>query len=224
METSIFDLMEEVRRRINRCQRRGNCAFRADPGRSRSNECRQPQRSGTAECATRPGRADAVYRGSLKSDFEINASLFDPVKLPTLEELRQEVPGTNPDVLRLQAESEPGAPANRSGTCRRYSHPCSSLQQLSGIPIYLQPGGDERHHSHFLPPPGRNRCGSCRIRASSGNAGISPLRDWPTARIGLAGLADSKAQGGDVRGGNNQGGGEPHCVLPKPRIVLASEA
>jgi cobalt-zinc-cadmium efflux system outer membrane protein len=42
--------------------------------------------------------------GALPPNFEIRASLFDSVSLPALDELRQEVPAVNPEVLRLEAE------------------------------------------------------------------------------------------------------------------------
>ncbi|MEK7845224.1 MAG: TolC family protein, partial [Pseudomonadota bacterium] len=44
--------------------------------------------------------------GAIPIDFEINATLKDPVNLPPLETLRQQVPAVNPDVVRLQAEQE----------------------------------------------------------------------------------------------------------------------
>ena len=42
--------------------------------------------------------------GALPSNFGIQGSLYDPVTVPALEELRQEVPAVNPEVLRLEAE------------------------------------------------------------------------------------------------------------------------
>lgn len=42
--------------------------------------------------------------GALPANFELRASLLDPVRLPTLEVLRQEALDANPDVARLQAE------------------------------------------------------------------------------------------------------------------------
>jgi cobalt-zinc-cadmium efflux system outer membrane protein len=42
--------------------------------------------------------------GALPSSFEIQGSLYDPVTEPALEELRQEVPAVNPELLRLEAE------------------------------------------------------------------------------------------------------------------------
>ncbi|MEK7791714.1 MAG: TolC family protein, partial [Pseudomonadota bacterium] len=44
--------------------------------------------------------------GAIPTNFEITASLNNPIQLPPLDVLRQEVPTVNPDVLRLQAEQE----------------------------------------------------------------------------------------------------------------------
>lgn len=42
--------------------------------------------------------------GALPADFELRASLLDPVQLPALEALRQEALDSNPDLARLDAE------------------------------------------------------------------------------------------------------------------------
>lgn len=42
--------------------------------------------------------------GALPANFELRASLLDPVRLPTLAALRQEALDANPDVARLEAE------------------------------------------------------------------------------------------------------------------------
>ncbi|MEO8767554.1 MAG: TolC family protein, partial [Nitrosospira sp.] len=107
MEGSVFDLMEEVRRRIKVGVGVGETA-RFELIRADAEVLNAASRKEAAELNAQ--RARVALRqftaGALKPDFAINASLFDPVSLPPLEKLRQEVPAVNPDVLRLQAEWE----------------------------------------------------------------------------------------------------------------------
>lgn len=42
--------------------------------------------------------------GVLPAEFDVAASLSDPVELPSLEILRAELPVTNPEIQRLEAE------------------------------------------------------------------------------------------------------------------------
>lgn len=107
MEASIFDLMEEVRRRIKVAVGIGETA-RFELVRSDAEVLNAASRKEAAELATLRARVALMQftAGALKPDFVINASLFDPVNLPTLEELRQEVPTVNPDVVRLEAEQD----------------------------------------------------------------------------------------------------------------------
>jgi cobalt-zinc-cadmium efflux system outer membrane protein len=105
MEGSIFDLMEEVRRRIRVGVGVGETA-RFELIRADAEVLNAASRKEAAELNALRARVALMQftAGALKSDFVINASLFDPVILPPLEELRQEVPGVNPEVVRLEAE------------------------------------------------------------------------------------------------------------------------
>ncbi|MDQ3186715.1 MAG: TolC family protein [Pseudomonadota bacterium] len=105
MEGSIFTLMEEVRRRIKVAVGIGETA-RFELVRSDAEVLNAASRKEAAELGTLRARVVLMQftAGALKPDFAINASLFDPVDLPPLEELRQEVPAVNPDVVRLEAE------------------------------------------------------------------------------------------------------------------------
>jgi len=105
MEGSVLELMEEVRRRINVGVGVGETA-RFELIRAEAEVLNAASRKEAARLNAQRARVTLMQftAGGLKSDFEINASLFDPVNLPSLEELRREVPAVNPDVLRLQAE------------------------------------------------------------------------------------------------------------------------
>lgn len=107
MEGSVLDLMEEVRRRINVGVGVGETA-RFELVRAEAEVLNAASRKEAALLNAQRARVALMQftAGGLKADFEINASLFDPVNLPGLEELRREVPAVNPDVLRLQAESD----------------------------------------------------------------------------------------------------------------------
>ncbi len=105
MEASIFELMEEVRRRIKVAVGVGETA-RFELVRAEAEVLNAASRKEAAELGALRARVALMQftAGALKPDFAINASLFDPVSLPPLEDLRQEVPAVNPDVLRLEAE------------------------------------------------------------------------------------------------------------------------
>jgi cobalt-zinc-cadmium efflux system outer membrane protein len=105
MEGSVFDLMEEVRRRIKVGVGVGETA-RFELIRADAEVLNAASRKEAAELNALRARVALIQftAGALKQDFAISASLFDSVNLPPLEKLRQEVPATNPDVLRLQAE------------------------------------------------------------------------------------------------------------------------
>jgi outer membrane protein, heavy metal efflux system len=107
MEGSVFDLMEEVRRRIKVGVGVGETA-RFELIRADAEVLNAASRKEAAQLNAQRARVALIQftAGALKPDFTINASLFDPVNLPPLEKLRQEVPAVNPDVLRLQAELE----------------------------------------------------------------------------------------------------------------------
>ncbi|MDN5935736.1 MAG: TolC family protein [Nitrosospira sp.] len=105
METSIFELMEEVRRRIKIGVGVGETA-RFELVRAEAEVLNAANRKEAAELGALRARVALMQftAGALKPDFAINASLFDPVNLPSLEQLRQEVPAVNPEILRLEAE------------------------------------------------------------------------------------------------------------------------
>lgn len=110
VEQSIYDLVEDVRRRIKINVERGEIArfelIRADTEVQNAANRKEAARLGVerARIALRQFTA-----GAIPVDFEIHASLKDPVNLPPLEELRVQVPNVNPDVIRLQAEQERAA-------------------------------------------------------------------------------------------------------------------
>jgi cobalt-zinc-cadmium efflux system outer membrane protein len=105
MEGSIFHLMEEVRRRIRVGVGVGETA-RFELIRADAEVLNAASRKEAAELNGLRARVALMQftAGALKPDFVINASLFDPVILPSLEDLRQEVPTINPEVVRLEAE------------------------------------------------------------------------------------------------------------------------
>ncbi len=107
MEQSIYDLVEDVRRRIAINVERGESArfelIRADTEVQNAANRKEAARLGVQRARIALMQFTA---GAIPVDFVINASLSDPVQLPSLETLRQEVPTVNPDVIRLQAEQE----------------------------------------------------------------------------------------------------------------------
>ncbi|SDA28089.1 outer membrane protein, cobalt-zinc-cadmium efflux system [Nitrosospira sp. Nsp18] len=107
MEAGVFNLMEEVRRRIQVGVGVGETA-RFELIRADAEVLNAASRKEAALLNAQRARVALMQftAGALKPDFAINASLFDPVNLPPLEQLRLEVPAVNPDVLRLEAESE----------------------------------------------------------------------------------------------------------------------
>ncbi|MBN9125603.1 MAG: transporter [Nitrosospira sp. 56-18] len=107
MEGGVLDVMEEVRRRIKVGVGVGETA-RFELIRADAEVLNAASRKEAAELNTQRARIALLQftAGALRPDFELDASLFDPVNLPSLEELRQEVPTVNPDVMRLQAEEE----------------------------------------------------------------------------------------------------------------------
>lgn len=105
IESDIYDLMEAIRRRISLSVEVGETArfelIRAD-----------------TEAMTAANRKQAAFldaersrivllqltAGALPPTFDIAARLGDPVELPSLEALRAQLPASNPDILRLEAE------------------------------------------------------------------------------------------------------------------------
>ncbi|WP_292993188.1 TolC family protein [Nitrosomonas sp.] len=107
MEQNIYDLVDDVRRRIKINVERGEAArfelIRADTEVQNAANRKEAARLGVQRARIALMQFTA---GAIPADFEISASLKDPVNLPPLEELRIQVPQVNPDVVRLQAEQE----------------------------------------------------------------------------------------------------------------------
>ncbi|MBS0496606.1 MAG: Cobalt-zinc-cadmium resistance protein CzcC [Pseudomonadales bacterium] len=107
MEQGIYELVEDVRRRIAINVERGEVA-RFELIRAETEVQSALNRAQAAQLTVKRAQLALMQltAGAMPVDFEINASLKDPVQLPPLETLRQEVPAVNPDVVRLQAEQE----------------------------------------------------------------------------------------------------------------------
>jgi cobalt-zinc-cadmium efflux system outer membrane protein len=107
IETEVFDLMDDVRRRIKMAVEIGETA-RFELIRADAEVLNAAGRKEAAQLNAQRARIALVQltAGALKPDFELKATLRDPVQLPALEVLRQEVPAANPEILRLQAEQE----------------------------------------------------------------------------------------------------------------------
>ncbi len=107
IETEVFDLMDDVRRRIKLAVEVGETA-RFELIRADAEVLNAAGRKEAAQLNAQRARVmlRQLTAGALKPDFELSATLRDPVKLPMLEVLREEVPAVNPEILRLQAEQE----------------------------------------------------------------------------------------------------------------------
>lgn len=107
LEQAIYDLAEDVRRRIAINVERGESArfelIRADTEVQSAANRKEAARLNALRARVALMQLTA---GAIPTNFEITASLNDPIQLPPLDVLRQEVPTVNPDVLRLQAEQE----------------------------------------------------------------------------------------------------------------------
>ena len=105
MESTIHDLMKEIHRRIKVSVEVGETA-RFELIRADTSVLSAASRTEAAILNAQRARVALVQltAGALQADFEIDASLNDPVTLPPLETLRQEVPVINPEVIRLEAE------------------------------------------------------------------------------------------------------------------------
>ncbi|HET7060973.1 MAG TPA: TolC family protein [Nitrosospira sp.] len=105
MEASIYDIMQDVRRRIAIGVSVGETA-RFELTRAEAEVMNAASRKEAAELNSERARIGLMQltAGALPSNFQIKGSLYDPVTVPALEELRQEVPAVNPEVLRLEAE------------------------------------------------------------------------------------------------------------------------
>lgn len=107
VEQNIYNLVEDVRNRIKINVERGEIArfelIRADTEVQNAANRKEAARLGVERARIALMQFTA---GAIPVDFEINASLKDPINLPPLEELRAQVPNVNPEVIRLQAEQE----------------------------------------------------------------------------------------------------------------------
>ena len=107
MEQGIYELVDDVRRRIAINVEKGEVA-RFELIRAETEVQSALNRAQAAQLTVQRARLAVMQltAGAMPVNFEINATLKDPVQLPSLEALRQEVPAVNPDVVRLQAEQE----------------------------------------------------------------------------------------------------------------------
>ncbi len=107
METGIHELMNEIYRRIKVSVEVGETA-RFELIRADTEVLSAANRMEAAQLNAERARVALIQltAGALRTDFEIEASLSDPVAFPPLEELRQIVPSINPDIQRLEAEQE----------------------------------------------------------------------------------------------------------------------
>lgn len=107
LEQSIYNLIEDVRRRIKHNVERGEAA-RFELVRADTELQSAANRKQAAELTAQRARVALLQftAGALPIDFEVKSALSDPIDLPTLEELRKEVPESNPEILRLRAEQE----------------------------------------------------------------------------------------------------------------------
>lgn len=107
LEQGIYDLLSNVRRRIAAHVERGEAArfelIRADTELQNANNRKEAARLMAERAKVFLLQLTA---GALPANFQIKASLKDPVNFPPLEELRQQIPVVNPDIVRLQAEQE----------------------------------------------------------------------------------------------------------------------
>lgn len=107
MESDIFDLMEEIRRRIKLSVELGEIA-RFELIRADTEVMTAASRKEAALLNTERARIALLQltAGVLPAEFDISASLSDRVDLPSLEVLRAEMPAENPEILRLEAEQD----------------------------------------------------------------------------------------------------------------------
>ncbi len=105
IESDIYDLMGAIRRRINLSVEVGETA--------RFELIRADTELMTAANRKQAALLDAerlrivllqLTAGALPPTFDIATKLRDPIELPSLEELRAQLPASNPDILRLEAE------------------------------------------------------------------------------------------------------------------------
>ncbi|TXI27488.1 MAG: TolC family protein [Nitrosomonas oligotropha] len=107
IEQGIYDLLENLRNRIAANVERGEIA-RFELIRAETELQSAANRAQAAHLTAQRARVMLLQltAGAIPIDFEISGSLKDPVLLPPLAELREQVPKVNPEVVRLQAEQE----------------------------------------------------------------------------------------------------------------------
>jgi cobalt-zinc-cadmium efflux system outer membrane protein len=107
IESEVFDLMDDIRRRIKLAVDVGETA-RFELIRTDAEVLNAAIRKEAAQLNAQRARIALVQltAGALKPDFELSVTLRDPIQLPALEILHQEVSSVNPEILRLQAEQE----------------------------------------------------------------------------------------------------------------------
>ncbi|HRB22016.1 MAG TPA: TolC family protein, partial [Nitrosomonas sp.] len=107
MEQSILDLLQQIRRRIAANVEKGESA-RFELIRADTELQNAINRRDAAFLTVERARVGLMQltAGALPVNFKIKGSLKDPIQLPKLDELRQQVPVINPDVVRLEAERE----------------------------------------------------------------------------------------------------------------------
>ena len=105
METSIYEVMKEIQRRIKVSVEVGETA-RFELIRADTEVLSAENRMEAALLNAERARVTLVQlaAGALQPGFEIKARLEDPVLFPTLEQLREEIVKINPDIMRLEAE------------------------------------------------------------------------------------------------------------------------
>ncbi|MER0216166.1 MAG: TolC family protein [Nitrosomonas sp.] len=107
IEQGIYDLLENLRNRIAANVERGEIA-RFELIRAETELQSAANRAQAAHLTAQRARVMLLQltAGAIPIDFEISGSLKDPILLPPLAELREQVPKVNPEVVRLQAEQE----------------------------------------------------------------------------------------------------------------------
>lgn len=105
IESDIYDLMEAIRRRISLGVEVGETA-RFELVRADTEVMTAANRKEAALLGVERSRIALLQltAGALPPTFEVSARLTDPVDLPSLDELRSQLPVINPDIVRLEAE------------------------------------------------------------------------------------------------------------------------
>lgn len=107
LEQSIYDLLNVVRQRIAANVEHGEVArfelIRADTELQSAANRKEAARLNAERAKVFLMQLTA---GVLPANFQVKGSLKDPIELPLLDDLRQQVIKVNPDVVRLEAEQE----------------------------------------------------------------------------------------------------------------------